>query len=208
MSLLVKICGITRWQDAQAALDAGADALGFVFAPNSPRCLSPAEAAAITRRLPPSVLIVGVFVNATAAELHHIRSLCTLDILQLHGDETPAFCSSLGGHVWKAFRVQSADTLRSLPAFATDAWLLDSCVAGRSGGTGAAFNWDLAAQATLLDRPIILAGGLTPDNVAEAVQTARPFGVDVSSGVEAAPGKKDPQLIREFIAAARAAGES
>ncbi len=208
MPLLVKICGITRSEDARAALDAGADALGFVFAPRSPRCLSPADAAAITRRLPASVLTVGVFVNAAAPELQSVRSTCHLDILQLHGDESPAFCSSLGGHVWKAFRVQSADSLRALPGYTTDAWLLDSYVPGQSGGTGAVFNWDLAAQAILLGRPVLLAGGLTPGNVAEAVRAVRPFGVDVSSGVEVAPGRKDPGLIREFIAAARAAGES
>ncbi len=131
-------------------------------------------------------------------------SLCGVDTLQFHGNESPEYCHGFSPFkVWRAFRVQDAGTLTDLPAFQTDAWLLDSFVPDRPGGTGARFNWDLAVEARKLGRPIILAGGLTPDNVAEAVRQVRPFGVDVSSGVESSPGKKDHRKVRDFIAAVR-----
>jgi phosphoribosylanthranilate isomerase len=204
MALRIKICGITHADDARAAVEAGADALGFLFYEPSPRHITPAAAAEIIRGLPPFVAKVGVFVDATEAFIQQVVAVCGLDTLQLHGSETPEFCRRFGGlKVVKAFRVVDLDSLHALPAYLTNAWLLDSYVPGKPGGTGAKFNWNLAVEAKKLGRPIILAGGLTPLNIAEAVRQVRPFGVDVSSGVESAPGRKDPPKVRDFIAAAR-----
>jgi len=204
MSLLVKICGITNLADAQAAVDTGADALGFMFYEPSARNIAPAAAREIIAQLPPRVAKVGVFVNAPAEVIHRMTAECGLDTVQLHGEETPEFCAQFAPlKVWKAVRVRAESSLRALPAYETDAWLLDSYVAGHAGGTGEKFNWELAVAAKALGRPIILAGGLTPANIAAAVQQVRPFGVDVSSGVEAAPGRKDAAKMRAFIAAAK-----
>ena len=208
MNVRVKICGITNLEDAQAAVDAGADALGFVFCESSPRKLSAGIAAEIIARLPPFVAKAGVFVNANEESVRGAVGECGLDTLQFHGDETPEFCRKFSPlKVYKAFRIQDLESLQALPAYKTDAWLLDSFVPDKPGGTGATFNWDLAAEAKKIGRPVILAGGLTPENVAEAVRKVRPFAVDVSSGVESSPGKKDHTKVRRFIAAAKAAGE-
>lgn len=205
MSVRIKICGITNVEDARAAVAAGADALGFMFYERSPRCVSPHAAAAIVRALPPSVARVGVFVNAGEAEVRRVAVESGVDTLQFHGEETPEFCRRFAPlKVWKAFRIQGAESLAALRDYDTDAWLLDSFVPGQLGGTGAMFNWELAVEAKKFGRPIILAGGLTPANVAEAVRQVRPFAVDVSSGVESALGRKDPQKLRDFIAAAKA----
>lgn len=204
MVVRVKICGITCADDAQAAVEAGADALGFMFYEPSPRHIAPAAAAPIIRALPPFVSTVGVFVDATEEHIRHVLATCGFDTLQLHGSESPEFCRRFAGlKVVKAFRVVDLESLQALPAYRTHAWLLDSYVPGKPGGTGARFNWNLAVEAGKLGRPIILAGGLTPGNIAEAVRQVRPFGLDVSSGVESAPGKKDPQKVRDFIAAAK-----
>jgi len=204
MHTKVKICGITRLPDALAAVEAGADALGFMFYEGSKRNLSPAAAAAIIRALPPFVAKVGVFVNASAETVRAVVAECGLDTLQFHGEETPEFCRQFAPlKVIKAFRIQDAASLKPLPDFAVDAWLLDSYVAGQRGGTGERFNWELAAQAKELGRPVILAGGLTPENVADAVQQVWPFGVDVSSGVETAPGQKDAGLVQRFVGLVR-----
>jgi phosphoribosylanthranilate isomerase len=139
-------------------------------------------------------------VNASAETVRATVAECGLDTLQFHGEETPEFCRQFAPlKVIKAFRVQNAASLQPLPAYAADAWLLDSYVAGQRGGTGAQFNWELACQAKELGRPVILAGGLTPANIADAVQQVWPFGVDVSSGVESAPGVKDARLVRQFV---------
>ncbi|MHB8520126.1 MAG: phosphoribosylanthranilate isomerase [Limisphaerales bacterium] len=200
----IKICGITNLTDALAAAEAGADALGFVFYQRSPRNVSRQTAAGIIRKLPPFLAKVGVFVNETETVIRQVVAECGVDTLQFHGDETPEFCKRFSPlKVVKAFRVQSVESLRALSAYETDAWLLDSCVPGTVGGTGQQFNWELACAAKEFGHPIILAGGLTPENVAEAVHEVWPYGVDVSSGVEAAPGKKDAQLIRDFIGAVR-----
>jgi phosphoribosylanthranilate isomerase len=201
----VKICGITHPEDALEAVEAGADALGFMFYERSPRHVDLAEAGDIARRLPPFVAKVGVFVNPTADYVRQAIAQSGLDTLQFHGEESSDFCSQFGLKVIKAFRVSDASLLPALLAYATDAWLLDSYVPGQLGGTGECFNWDLALEAKSHGRPIILAGGLTPENVAEAVRRVRPFGVDVSSGVESAPGEKDADKMRAFIAAARMA---
>jgi len=204
MALRIKICGITHAADARAAVEAGADALGFMFYEPSPRHITPAAAADIIRELPPFVAKVGVFVDAAEEFIREVIARCGLDTLQLHGSESPEFCGRFAGlKVVKAFRLVDLDSLHPLPTYLTHAWLLDSYVPGKPGGTGARFNWNLAIEANKLGRPIILAGGLTPQNIAEAVRQVRPFGVDVSSGVEAAPGRKDPHKVRDFIAAAR-----
>lgn len=204
MSLLVKICGITNLADALTAVDAGADALGFMFYEPSARNIAPAAALEIIARLPPRVAKVGVFVNAPAETIRHIAMECGLDTVQLHGEETPEFCAQFAPlKVWKAIRVRDESSLRALPDYKTDAWLLDSYVAGQKGGTGEKFDWELAIAANVLGRPIIFAGGLTPENIANAVHQVRPFGVDVSSGVESGPGKKDAAKVRAFIMAAK-----
>jgi phosphoribosylanthranilate isomerase len=201
----VKICGITRWEDAQAAVAAGADALGFVFARNSPRFIPREAAAAIIRRLPPFIATVGVFVDMPLEELLDHIACCGLDTAQLHGGESPDFCGRIAVKTIKAFRIQDETSLVPLPRFETSAWLLDSYVPGQLGGTGATFRWPLAVQAVAMGRPVILAGGLTPENIAEAVKSVRPYGVDVSSGVESAPGRKDREKMRAFLAAAKTA---
>ena len=209
MALRIKICGITREEDAWAAIEAGADALGFVFVPGTPRFIEPGRAAAITRSLPPFVSRVGLFVNADPEHIRATVAEARLDTVQLHGDETPEVGLSLLGlvRVIQAFRVQGPETLQRLPDYrkSADAWLLDAYVPGTAGGTGARFDWNLAVQARELGHPLILAGGLKPENTAEAVRQVRPFAVDVSSGVESSPGQKDAEKIRELIRSARLA---
>lgn len=205
MSVIVKICGITNLPDALAAVENGADALGFVFHGPSPRAVSQPAAAAIIRQLPPAVVKVGVFVNASKDFVLRAVTECGLNLLQFHGDEPPEYCLQFGIMSMKAFRIRNAESLRPLPAYRTDAWLLDACAPGKPGGTGETFNWDLAVEAGKLGRPIFLAGGLTPENVAAAIIQVRPYAVDVSSGVESAPGKKDHAKLKAFIHAAKTA---
>ena len=202
MSVRVKICGITNVSDALAAVEAGAEALGFLFYEPSPRNVSLTTAADIVRRLPPFVARVGVFVNPSESLVRSAIETCGVDTLQFHGEETPELCRKFGQKTIKAFRVQGPETLSVMKHYATDAWLLDSFVAGVRGGTGAKFDWDIAVEAKKLGRPVILAGGLTPENVAEAVRQVRPYAVDASSGVESSPGKKDHAKMRQFIRAA------
>jgi phosphoribosylanthranilate isomerase len=205
MSTRVKICGITNLADAQVAVEAGADALGFVFYDQSPRFISMETAAEISKQLPLFILRVGVFVNPTRELIFEAMAGCGLSLLQFHGDEPPEFCAQFGLMSMKAFRIRDAESLKELPKYKTDAWLLDTYSSDTLGGTGEKFNWDLAIEAQKLGRPVFLAGGLTPENVAEAIQKVRPFGVDVSSGVESAPGKKDHAKVRAFIHAAKTA---
>ncbi len=205
MSVKVKICGLTNLADAQIAVEAGADLLGFVFYEKSPRQVTIPTAGAIARQLPSFVVKVGVFVNAPEELVVQAISACGLNVLQFHGDEPPEFCTQFGVMNLKAFRVRDAASLAALPAYATtDGYLLDAYSHSGLGGTGEQFNWDLAIEAKKFGKPIFLAGGLTPENVAEAVRCVQPFCVDVSSGVEAAPGKKDAAKVRAFIAAAKA----
>lgn len=205
MNVKVKICGVTNFADALAAVDAGADALGFMFYAPSPRCVTHERASEIIRELPPFVAKVGVFVNPTENEVRQAITECALDTLQFHGEEPPELCRRFGLKVIKAFRIRDAESLRATAAYPAEAWLLDSYVAGQLGGTGALFNWDLATEAARAHRSVILAGGLTPENAAEAVRKVRPYGLDVSSGVESAPGKKDAVKVRAFITAAKTA---
>ncbi len=205
MSTRVKICGITNLADAQAAVEAGADAVGFIFYEKSPRHVSLAQAAEISKQLPPYVMRVGVFVNAADQVILQAIAEAGLTMLQFHGDEPPEFCGRFGLMNMKAFRIRDAGSLEGISAYQTDAYLLDGYSPATLGGTGQTFNWDLAIEAQKFGKPIFISGGLTPENVAEAVGKVRPFGVDVSSGVEAAPGKKDHGKVRAFIAAVKGA---
>jgi phosphoribosylanthranilate isomerase len=201
----VKICGITRLEDAQAAVDAGADALGFVFYPPSPRYVTPEQAEQIVQTLPPFVTTVGLFVDAALDIINDTAARCGLDRIQLHGRETPEYCRQVTRPVIKAVRIKDAASLAHVPDYKVSAYLLDTYVEGAlPGGTGASFSWELAARAKPFG-PVILAGGLTPENVEVAIVQTRPYGVDVSTGVERAPGIKDHQKVREFIARAKAA---
>ena len=206
MSVRVKICGITSTSDALAVAEVGADLIGLMFFEGSPRFISTSTAKDIVRELPPFVLRVGVFVNPTEDAVLRAIGECSLNLLQFHGEESPEFCTQFGVMSMKAFRVRDAESLKSLTDYPTDAYLLDAFSPDARGGTGAKFNWDLAIEAKKLGKPIFLAGGLTPKNVAEAVGKVQPFGVDVSSGVESALGKKDTEKVRAFIQAAKSVG--
>jgi phosphoribosylanthranilate isomerase len=205
MTVRVKICGITRLEDANVAVAADADALGFMFWDKSPRAVTVETASVICRGLPPFVSKVGVFVNAEAGQVLETIAACGLDAVQFHGEETPEFCAQFALPVIRAVRVRDHQSLDELTRYATSAWLLDSHVPGQRGGTGVTFNWALAAEAVQLGRPVVLAGGLTPDNVAAAVRAVLPYAVDVSSGVETAPGRKDAAKIQAFVTAAKGA---
>lgn len=208
MRLKVKICGITNMADADAAVQAGADLLGFVFYEKSPRHVSMETAAEICRAVPAEVQRVGLFVNAEPDFVIEASQRCQLQLLQFHGEESPEYCRQFRAKTMKAFRVKGPETLMQMEPYQTDFWLLDAFVPGKPGGTGQTFDWQLAAQAVGADRPVFLAGGLTPDNVADAVRTVRPYGVDVSGGVEAKPGRKDHDKVRAFIQSARQAAKS
>ena len=203
MSVLVKICGITSAADAVSSAEAGADAVGLMFYEDSPRHVTLEQAKIISAALPPHVMRVGVFVNADEAFVHQALTECVLNILQFHGDETPEDCSRYPVMTLKAFRVKGEETLQQLEAYPTAGYLLDAYVKDSLGGTGATFNWGLAVRAQEFGKPILLAGGLTPDNVADAVRRVQPFGVDVSSGVESEPGRKDPARMKTFVEAAK-----
>jgi phosphoribosylanthranilate isomerase len=205
--IFVKICGITCAEDARAAVEAGADALGFVFWPGSPRYVAPRAAAAIAAELPPLVKRVGVFVDASPEDLRRTADEAGLEVLQLHGAEPPEAFARLPRPAWKALRVGPGFRTADAAAFAGAAAgvLVDTCRDGPPGGTGAAFDW---SQVTGLRERLpflLLAGGLDPDNVARAIAIVRPHGVDVSSGVESRPGRKDAAKLRAFVAAARSA---
>jgi phosphoribosylanthranilate isomerase len=199
MTTRIKICGITRLEDAQAAVEAGAHALGFVFYAGSPRCVGSQAAAAIVRALPPFVTSVGLFVNADPDEVNAVLSAVPLDLLQFHGDESAAYCRRFARPFLKAVRVApDTDLLECSREFAhARGLLLDAHVDGSYGGTGKTFDWD-RIPATLREH-VVLSGGLTPQNVFSAIRAVRPWAVDVSSGVEASKGIKDAEKIRQFI---------
>jgi phosphoribosylanthranilate isomerase len=198
--MLVKICGVTRVEDAQAAVQAGASAIGFVFWPDSPRYVDPYRARAIRATLPPFVTAVGVFVNQPLAYVSGVASLARLGAVQLHGDETPEYASRISAPIVKAIAFDAAGG-GLLPAWpASTTLLLDVHDPVKRGGTGRTIDWS-AAAALAAERRIFLAGGLTPDNVAEAVARVRPFGIDVSSGVEETPGVKDHRRLRALFEA-------
>ena len=203
MKTQVKICGITGVADGLAAAEAGADMIGLMFYEDSPRHVTVAQAAESSRALPPFVLRVGVFVNPDESLVTRAIAECGLSLLQFHGEEDSAFCTQFGLMSMKAVRVREAESLQTLENYHTDAFLLDAYSQAGLGGTGEKFNWDLAVSAQKFAKPIFLAGGLTPENVADAVRQVRPFAVDVSSGVESVPGKKDEAKVRAFIQAVR-----
>jgi phosphoribosylanthranilate isomerase len=195
----VKVCGITSYEDAVMVLDCGVDALGFNFFPRSPRYINPAEARRIIRRLPPLFISVGLFVNASKEEAEEIASAAGMQILQLHGNESPEYCRQLSK--WpliKAVRIGNSPVEENLNEYPVQAFLLDSRDDTLFGGTGKSFDWNLALEIGQI-RPTIVAGGLRPDNVGEAIRVVRPYGVDVCSGVESAPGKKDARKLIEFM---------
>ncbi|MCO6690792.1 MULTISPECIES: phosphoribosylanthranilate isomerase [Pseudomonas] len=200
-----KICGITRIEDALAAAEAGADAIGFVFYAKSPRAVDVRQARAIIAELPPFVTTVGLFVNASRCELNEILEVVPLDLLQFHGDETPQDCEGYHRPWIKALRVRPGDDLEAACRVYAGARgiLLDTYVPGVPGGTGEAFDWSLVPAR--LSKPIILAGGLSADNVGQAIAQVRPYAVDVSGGVEQAKGIKDAAKIEAFMRAVKQA---
>ena len=199
----IKICGITNIEDAQAAAGAGADALGFIFHPASPRCVTPARAQAIIASLPPALCTVGVFVNLPAVEVLQIAEMCGLDFIQLHGAESQDYCRKLPREMLiKGLSFRSEDEFAVAVDYPVRAFLVDAHDPVRFGGTGKTCDWNLARKAA--DRyPLILAGGLRAKNIAAALDAVRPLAVDVSSGVEKAPGKKDHGKLRAVIAAVK-----
>lgn len=203
MTTRIKICGITRNEDAAAAAKAGADAIGFVFYRNSPRFVDPQRAKAIADGIPPFISTVGLFVDANAAEVEASLAVFRVDYLQFHGDETPDYCHQFGVPFVKAIRVRpGVDLLQYAINFgAARALLLDAFVAGVPGGTGQGFDWSLIPRN--LPLPIVLSGGLCSDNITAAVRAVRPWAVDVSSGVEVTKGIKDAEKIQQFIRGVR-----
>jgi phosphoribosylanthranilate isomerase len=194
----VKICGITSAEDALAAVEAGADAIGLVFVPGTPRFIHPDGALGVVRDLPPFVSVVGVFLDQPLEEVLAIAAGLKLHAVQLHGHEPEFFSRRIPVPVIKALRVRDAESLAPIGSYPAQAFLLDAYVEGQPGGTGRCISWELAVQAKGRS-PIILSGGLRPESVGEAVRFVRPFAVDVSSGVERSPGQKDHRKVREFI---------
>lgn len=193
----VKICGLTNLADVQVAIEAGADLVGFIFAA-SPRQVTRHQVSAICEQLPADINKVGIFANQSLAEIKEVITNCELDYLQLHGNESPDFCQQFQLPVIKAFRIEDRSSLEQLAQYQVDKYLLDTYVPNQLGGTGQTFNWQLAKEAQQ-SREIILAGGLDPSNVAQAVKTVDPWAVDVSSGVETKPGNKDQKQIKRLV---------
>lgn len=199
----IKICGITNLEDALAAVECGADAVGFIFYKKSPRFITPKKAAEIILALPPFVTTIGIFVDESAAAISSTIVETGIGVVQLHGDEPPESCSC-SRRIIKAIRVKSLDSLAPLEGFKgrVSAYVLDTYTPDKLGGTGTIFNWDIAVEAKQFGR-VILAGGLTPENIVEAIRHVRPYGVDVCSGVEASKGKKDLKKLKLFIERAK-----
>ena len=199
---IVKVCGITNSEDAFCAVQLGATALGFVFYEKSPRFVTPSEAGKIIKQIPPFVTKVGVFVNAEADYLREARDIAGFDVYQFHGDETPEFCAAFGEDYIKAIRVKDASSLDAVELYDTDAFLFDAYSPDAYGGTGENFSWDVLTRRKLGDKFVILSGGLTPENVRDAIRTVNPYAVDVSSGVESSLGIKDHLKLKRFMEAA------
>lgn len=209
MSMKVKVCGITNYRDAAAALDEGVDALGFNFFPSSPRYIEPQNARAIIEKLPPFAVSVGLFVNADAGHVVETAGAAGVQVIQLHGNETPDYCGRLRSWpIIKALRIgSSGGDFGDLGLYSVRAFLLDSKDDVLFGGTGKSFNWTIARKIERL-RPVILAGGLRPDNVAEAIRIVAPYAVDVCSGIECAPGTKNIARLKEFMNEVRNASKT
>jgi len=200
--LFVKICGITNLEDALLSVESGADAVGFIFYNQSPRFVSPETVRRIVEQLPESISKIGVFVNPSVRDVSAICGEVKLSAAQVHGNHTDGELRKLGTNLIKAFQVDDDFEVRILRRYSVEAFLLDAFVKGKAGGTGKTFDWDIARKATKYGR-VILSGGLNPNNVGDAVRFVRPYGVDVCSGVEKRPGKKDLKKVREFIQNAR-----
>ena len=194
----VKICGMTNLKDVKVAVDSGVDAVGFIFYKKSPRSVTMQAVRKIVLELPPFVDSVGVFVNETAEQINKIADRCNLDRVQLHGNESPSFCKKIRRRVIKAIRVKDIQSLKKLSDYPVSSFLLDTFSEDQYGGTGRVFDWNLAYPAKKYG-PIILAGGLTPNNVRQAIQRIQPYGVDVCSGVESQPGIKDHKKMQIFL---------
>ncbi|PIP73430.1 MAG: phosphoribosylanthranilate isomerase [Nitrospinae bacterium CG22_combo_CG10-13_8_21_14_all_47_10] len=207
LQVKVKVCGMTQWEDAEYAVEQGADAVGFIFYKKSPRSVTMKEAREIILKLPPFVDTVGVFVNESPDRVNKIANYCGLDLVQLHGEESPAFCRKIHRRVIKAFRVAGLQSIKQMEKYSVSGFLLDTFCDDLHGGTGKTFDWNLALPAKKMG-PVILAGGLTPRNVAQAVRQVRPYGVDVCSGVEKTPGIKDPEKVRAFLKNIRSGSRS
>ena len=200
----VKICGITNLADAYASAYSGCDALGFVFYRKSPRYITPWAARAIIRRLPKRIAKIGVFVDAPEKSIKKIAKFCSLDVLQFHGQESPEFCKRFKGYkVIKAFRVKDGRELKNILPYDTFAYLFDTFVKTKAGGTGKRFDWKLIRDVCTNPRAVFLSGGLNEKNVKRAIAIAQPDWVDISSGVEIKPGKKNHEKVKRFIAAAK-----
>ncbi len=199
-NVAVKICGITDYEDASIAVELGAAALGFIFA-HSPRQVTPQKARDIISAIPPFVKTVGIFVNQDPIEINKVMRYCGLDLVQLHGDESPDFCDELMPYTIKALRIKDEASLRTAQAYRgkVRALLLDTYSKDKAGGTGETFDWQLAIKIKKLGIPIILAGGLGPSNIDGAISIVRPYAVDVNSGVEKRPGKKSHSLIKDLM---------
>ena len=200
----VKICGITNLEDALAACDHGADALGFVFSRKSPRYIEPEKTAEIIDALPPFVTPVALFVNEPESKVWDVLNVTGINVVQFHGEESPDYVSSFGMRIIKAIRVKNEESLNAATRYDTSAILLDAWSPEAYGGTGKRFDWDILRKISIGSR-IILAGGLNPENAAYAVKLVKPYGVDVSSGVEISPGKKDHAKIKAFISNVKSA---
>ena len=198
----IKICGMTSIEDTLLAVEGGADAVGFIFYKKSPRYVSGKLVKSILSKLPPFIETVGVFVNESADRINRIVDSCKLDAVQLHGEESPAFCKLIHRKVIKAVRVKGEDSFAHLSSYKVSAFLLDTYLENQQGGTGQVFDWDLVNEGKKYG-PVILAGGLNPANVTHAIQKAKPYGVDVCSGVEKFPGVKNPVKLKAFIKAAK-----
>ena len=194
----VKICGMTQLKDAAFAVEQGADAVGFIFYNKSPRSVTMKTARDIILKLPPLVDTVGVFVNESVDRINKVANYCGLDLVQLHGEESPVFCRKIQRRVIKAFRVKDLQSIKQLEKYSVSGYLLDTFSDNLHGGTGKIFDWNLALPAKKMG-PVILAGGLTARNILQAIRQARPYGVDVCSGVEKLPGVKDPEKVRAFL---------
>jgi len=203
MRTRIKMCGITSVADMQLAVSAGADAIGLVFYPPSPRCVSVEQAAEILKAMPAFVTSVALFVNPEPAFVQTVIEQTQVDLLQFHGDESPAFCQQFDRPYIKAVRMQAETDLQALAtAYASAQGLLvDTYKKGVPGGTGESFNWQWLPEPDTLSLPLILAGGLNPENIRQAIDTVRPWAVDVSGGIEASPGKKSQQKVVEFVKA-------
>ncbi len=197
----IKICGITNMEDGVWVANLGADYLGLIFAKESKRKVNLQNAQEITKAMPPYIKKVGLFVNEDPKIVDKILAECQLDLVQFHGQESPDYCSQFKGkaEIIKVFRIKDEESINQISLYDVDFYLLDTFVEGKYGGTGQAFNWDLAVQAKQFGRPIFLSGGLNPDNVVEAIKKVEPYAVDVSSGVESSPRRKNVEVMREFI---------